>query len=93
MVWGGAEEQRREQEVGNRHTKNWYDEAIKVIEGTMGEYWNANSIDTSAGMSTNTSGTLEPDNDTLESDFDHHRRLLLMQSANSRAEGWVMELH
>ncbi|KIM52670.1 hypothetical protein SCLCIDRAFT_140622 [Scleroderma citrinum Foug A] len=46
----------------------------------------------SDSMSTNTSGTLEPDNDTLESDFDHHCRLLLTQSANSRAEGWVMEL-
>ena len=92
MAWGGAEEQSREQEAGNQHAKNWYDEAIKVVEGTMEEYWNANSIDTSTGMSTNTSGTLEPDNDTLKSDFDCHRHLLLMQSANSRAEGWVMEL-
>ena len=39
------------------------------------------------------SSTLEPDdNGTLESEFDRHRRLLLVQSAGSRAEGWAMEL-
>ena len=93
MVWGGAEEQKREQEAGNQHAKNWHDEAIKVVEKTMEEYWSANSVNTPAGMSTNTSATLEPDNNTLKSDFDRQRRLWVTQNANSRAEDGVMELH
>ena len=92
MAWGGAEEQKREQEAGNRHAKNWHDEAVKVVEKTMEEFQSANSINTPAGMSTNTSATLEPDNNTLESDFDRHRRLWVTQNANSRAEDGVMEL-
>ncbi|KIM52087.1 hypothetical protein SCLCIDRAFT_32920 [Scleroderma citrinum Foug A] len=66
MAWGGAEEQRREQEVGNQHTKNWYDEAIKVVEGTMEEYWNANLIDTFAGMSTNTSADVTKETNIID---------------------------
>ncbi|KIM62812.1 hypothetical protein SCLCIDRAFT_118580 [Scleroderma citrinum Foug A] len=95
MAWGGAEEQKREQEAGNALAKNWCDEALKVIEKTLEEYWNSSSINTSAGATTNTvvSSMLEPDdNSTLESEFDRHHRQLLVQSAGSRAEGWAMEL-
>ena len=95
MAWGGAEEQKREQEAGNALAKNWCDEALKVVEKMLEEYWNSSSIDTSAGTTTNTvvSSTLEPDdNGTLESEFDRHRRLLLVQSAGSIAEGWATEL-
>jgi len=91
MAWGGAEEQKREQEAGNAHAKNWCDEALKVVEKTLEEYWNSSSIDTPTGTTTNTFGPLEPDdNSTLESEFDRHRCLLLVQSTNSRAEGWAM---
>ena len=95
MAWGGTEEQKREQEAGNALTKNWCDEALKVVEKMLEEYWNSSSIDTSAGTTTNTvvSSMLKPDdNGTLESEFDRHHRLLLVQSAGSRAEGWATEL-
>ena len=93
MAWGGVEEQKREQEVGNAHAKNWCDEALKVVEKMLEEYWNSSSIDTPAGTTTNTSGPLEPDdNSTLDSEFNCHCHLLLVQSTNSRAEGWAMEL-
>jgi len=93
MAWGGTEEQKKEQEAGNAYAKNWCDEALKIVERTMDEYWNSDPIDTLTHTLMNTVATIENDNaDTLESDFDRHRRLLLTQSANSRAEGWAMEL-
>jgi hypothetical protein len=38
MAWGGQEEQAREFAAGNRNTKNWYNEALKVVEKTMQAY-------------------------------------------------------
>jgi hypothetical protein len=32
MAWGGAEEQAKEIKAGNKHAKNWQDEAKKVVE-------------------------------------------------------------
>ena len=90
MVWGGLEEQRREQEAGNPNAKNWCDEALKTVEKTMEEYWNSD-IDAPARTS-NTSAILK-DNNTLESKFDRHHHLLLTQCTNSGAEGWATELH
>ena len=93
MAWGGAEEQKREQEAGNAHAKNWCDKALKVVEKMLEEYWNSSLIDTPADTTMNISGPLKPDdNSTLESEFDYHHCLLLVQSTNSRAEGWAMEL-
>jgi hypothetical protein len=34
-MWGGAEEQARERAEGNVNTKNWQDEALKIIETTV----------------------------------------------------------
>jgi hypothetical protein len=34
-AWGGAEEQAKEREAGNRNAKNWYDEALKVVEDVV----------------------------------------------------------
>ena len=39
MAWGSPEEQLKEQEAGNLHVKDWHDEALKVVEKTMAEYW------------------------------------------------------
>lgn len=39
MAWGGTEEQAQEIVKGNHFSKNWHDEALKVIESTMQEYW------------------------------------------------------
>ena len=35
MSWGGAEEQNIERLGGNQNTKNWQDEALKVVERTV----------------------------------------------------------
>jgi hypothetical protein len=32
LAWGGAEEQAAELEAGNRHAKNWQEEAMKIVE-------------------------------------------------------------
>lgn len=32
LTWGGAAEQAKECTAGNRNTKNWQDEALKVVE-------------------------------------------------------------
>lgn len=34
-AWGGAEEQAEERAAGNKDAKNWYDEALKVLEDTV----------------------------------------------------------
>ncbi|KAF8443721.1 hypothetical protein L210DRAFT_3396056, partial [Boletus edulis BED1] len=39
MAWGGAEEQAKEIAAGNHNAKNWHDEALKIIESTMQDYW------------------------------------------------------
>jgi hypothetical protein len=35
MAWGGAEEQAKEIRAGNKHAKNWQDEAKKIVEATV----------------------------------------------------------
>jgi hypothetical protein len=35
LMWGGAEEQAREHAAGNVNTKDWQDEALKIIETTV----------------------------------------------------------
>ena len=39
MAWGGPAEQQRDREAGNPDAKDWYDEALKIIEKTMEKYW------------------------------------------------------
>jgi len=36
MVWGSPEEQEAEIEAENIHTKDWQDEARKIVEKTLG---------------------------------------------------------
>ena len=35
MVWGGAEEQAAEIQVGNMDTKNWQDKAQEILKTTV----------------------------------------------------------
>ena len=92
MAWGGLEEQRKEQEAGNSHAKNWCNEALNIMKKTMPDYWDSNpAADPPACMETNISA-LE-DNNTLESKFDHHRRSMVTQNIGSGGEGWATELH
>ncbi|KIK81306.1 hypothetical protein PAXRUDRAFT_15306 [Paxillus rubicundulus Ve08.2h10] len=59
MAWGGPEEQQKEHGAGKSDAKDWYDEALKIVERTMEEYWNREHQAT----------TNENDN-MLESEFD-----------------------
>ena len=92
MAWGGLEEQRKEQEAGNPHAKNWCNEALNIMKKTMQDYWDSNpAADPPARMETNISA-LE-DNNTLESEFDHHCRSMVTQNIGSGGEGWATEPH
>ena len=92
MAWGGLEEQRKEQEVGNPHAKKWCNEALNIVKKTMPDYWDSNpAADPPACMETNISA-LE-DNNTLESEFDRHRRSMVTQNIGSGGEGWATKLH
>jgi hypothetical protein len=35
LAWGGAKEQEAERKAGNRHAKNWQDEARKILENMV----------------------------------------------------------
>ncbi|KAF8443712.1 hypothetical protein L210DRAFT_3371946, partial [Boletus edulis BED1] len=39
MAWGGLDEQRKEIAAGNPHTRDWHDDALKVVEKMMQDYW------------------------------------------------------
>ena len=98
MAWGGPEEQAREQECGNPTAKDWQDEALKIVEKAMAEYWQESSRSTvQAGRNTDQSNgttvsrTLDMEA-VRESDFDRHRRTLITQSATDNTGGWAAEL-
>lgn len=100
MAWGGAEHQLQEIEAGNRHAKNWHDEALQVIEDAMQDYWHDSEAEATAvvrppGVNRNrhSASTSEPPTKTLESEFDIHRRLLVEQAnRTSSSMGWSAEL-
>lgn len=98
MAWGGAEEQAEEIAAGNRHAKNWYDEALQVVEGAMQEYWNDVEAEATAVLRPPVNKpTAQPAGarhaETLESEFDRHRRLLVEQANHtSSSMGWSAEL-
>ncbi|KAG2131105.1 hypothetical protein BD769DRAFT_1355427 [Suillus cothurnatus] len=39
MTWGGHKEQEHECTANNLNAKDWHDEALKVVETTMEDYW------------------------------------------------------
>ncbi|KIJ59097.1 hypothetical protein HYDPIDRAFT_101305 [Hydnomerulius pinastri MD-312] len=61
MAWGGAKEQRKECEAGNANTKDWHNEALKVVERTMEEYWN--DINTTTTTTSSRAVTASPTKD------------------------------
>ncbi|KAH7904966.1 hypothetical protein BJ138DRAFT_1118908 [Hygrophoropsis aurantiaca] len=96
MPWGGPEEQEQERAPGNPHAKDWYDEALKVVEKMMADYWRERPgrnnpaplvrvPNTASASSTKKSGA-------VESDFDRHRRLLIEQATRNQDTGWAAEL-
>ena len=78
MAWGGPEEKKKELEAGNLLAKDWHDEAQKIIEVTMQNYWEEPNPQP-APVSTVSNGPALDDNETLESEFDHHCRRLVQQ--------------
>ncbi|KAG2038050.1 hypothetical protein BDR03DRAFT_1010213 [Suillus americanus] len=98
MTWGGHEEQEHERAANNLNAKDWHDEALKVVETTMEDYWKTHPSTTSimhplaTASVASTSMTPSHDTTTLESAFDHHRHLLLEQAILDHDAGWVAEL-
>ena len=94
MAWGGPEEQRRDREAGNMDAKDWYDEALKIVERTMEEYWQPEpESDTEPSSADETTAKPKPKrNNTLRSEFDHHRQMLVEQSRQRDSGGWAAEL-
>ncbi|KAG2143677.1 hypothetical protein DEU56DRAFT_733023, partial [Suillus clintonianus] len=95
MAWGGPEEQAKEQAAGNPNTKNWHDEALKVVKTTMEEYWTAHKALVDSGCAT--ANTIDDDSTvstvkTMESEYDHHRCMLVQQAVYKHNAGWAAEL-
>lgn len=93
MAWGGEEEQAREQSAGNQHAKNWYDEAMKIVEDTVSHYWN----DAHREAAPAPSQPVSPDGSTtcmLGDEYERHRRALMENVAKQSAGtlGWHAEL-
>ncbi|KIM61212.1 hypothetical protein SCLCIDRAFT_26022 [Scleroderma citrinum Foug A] len=81
MAWGGADEQRKEIEAGNMNAKDWHDEAMKMVEKTVKEYWN-NCRDSIAGdVDQQYSRSNHDSSHPLKSEYDRHCRQLLEKTA------------
>ena len=87
MAWGGPAEQRRDREVGNREAKDCYDEALKIVEKPMEEYWQPPESDAESEIDDHTARATKRNTRWLESEFDRHRRMLIEQSRQSEAGG------
>ncbi|KAH7903215.1 hypothetical protein BJ138DRAFT_1020984 [Hygrophoropsis aurantiaca] len=94
MAWGGPEEQERERAAGNPNAKDWHDEALKTVEKTMAEYWKERRRDVPRPRTTlaPARATSSAKANTLESDFDRHRRQLVEQATLEQDAGWAAEL-
>ena len=92
MAWGGADEQKMEREAGNPNAKDWHDEATKIVEKTMAEYWDQmrpSTITKLASSSSSNPTSKRP----LKSEFDrHHCELLQQASVWLDSGGWKTEL-
>lgn len=92
MAWGGPEEQQKEREAGNPRAKDWHDEALKIVENALVEYWTAaiqpsqERLPTTLVNDAATSAEV-----TLESQYDRHRRGLVKQK-DSNSGSWSTEL-
>ncbi|KIK79669.1 hypothetical protein PAXRUDRAFT_16219 [Paxillus rubicundulus Ve08.2h10] len=92
MAWGGLEEQQKEHEAGKFNAKDWYDEALQIIEKTMEEYWNSEH-QAAAKHSHGTAMTAaNENNNTPESEFNCYHCELLKQERHKDGGGWKAEL-
>jgi hypothetical protein len=91
MAWGGAAEQAEERTAGNPHAKNWQDEALKVVEQTMEQYWN-NRAEAAAAGALSASDNTDNSVDDIGNEFDQHRKKLASQALAVTDNGWEAEL-
>jgi hypothetical protein len=93
LAWGGAAEQAEERASGNANVKNWQDEAQKVVEQKMEEYWNDHMEAMSEAASTAPANdNLDNATDDIGNEFDEHRRKLASQALTIEDDGWEAEL-
>jgi len=92
MAWGGAEEERMEHEAGNLNAKDWYDEALQIVQQVMEEYWDQ-QVEESNSAGKIPTATQVSNRHPLESEYDRHRRQLLRsQAMHANSGGWKEEL-
>jgi hypothetical protein len=95
MQWGGPEEQAKERAAGNLNAIDWYDEALKIVEKTMEEYSNKpmprSTRTLEPSTSTSAAGTSRKTH-IVESEYDHHRRVLVENASREYNAGWRAEL-
>lgn len=94
MAWGGPEEQKKEQEAGNPNAKDWHDEVLKIVEKVMDEYWENRTTGDAEEPCRDTQPTVskQPNNETLESEFNCHHCELIQQNASLDIGRWSAEL-
>ncbi|KAG2087432.1 hypothetical protein BD769DRAFT_1306339, partial [Suillus cothurnatus] len=98
MTWGGHEEQEHERMASNLNAKDWHDEALKVVETTMKDYWKTCPSPTTTthplvtALVASTSTTPSHDTTMVESAFGCHCRLLLEQATLDHDASWAAEL-
>ena len=94
MAWGGPEEQEKECAAGNPNAKNWYDEALKIIECTIQEYWTDWPLVSKPAPPCATLSNAETPVGMLESEFDRHCQMLHENPnhTNMAEMGWSEEL-
>jgi len=90
MAWGGLEEQAAEKASRNRNVKDWHDEALKVVERTMEEYWQKQQKALMPQERMLASHSNNGDDLSPKSAFDLLRQSLITHDGD---EGWAAELH
>jgi N-formylglutamate amidohydrolase len=97
MQWGSPEEQVNKRAAGNPNTVNWQDEAMKIVETAMEEYWEeAAKVAVKLAHAGESEISAQISASTVKSDFDRHQHQL-MERANRTGTtstiGWPAELH
>lgn len=92
MAWGGPEELQRDREAGNTYAKDWHDEALKIVERMMQDYWDEEAPAIPPPPSPQSLPTPATNDSTLASEFDRLRRKLIEQNTQGDGSGWRSEL-
>ena len=90
MAWGGAEEQEQQLVAGDHNAKNWHNEALKVVECAMWDYWKEDKEESRCQpaahkQSAPASHSSPTNSTTLESTYDHHRSGIMERAAHENS--------